>query len=298
LLVLFTARGVPGAIRAQRGARAARDRPAWLVGLAVRGLPPNRAEWGRAMETELAHLQGRRDRWSFGLGCAIAATRMRAHAALADRDRGGSALRAATLGGVAVALALVVYGLQRYPRLAAGPAAWAAIIAFLLVLCAYAFGALTLARGRTPAMARARRSGLLGGLAIGGAWLVVFVPGDLLKTLVALPLAGALLGPAVLAGIVGRATRSARVATHAAAWSGLVGGLLVFVVWVVAAYRGAGGPYDPQLLRDFHQSGAHDLATYAVGDDLGAGLSMLVLVPTVAYALGSLSARVAARAGA
>ena len=108
----------------------------------------------------------------------------------------------------------------------------------------------------------------------------------------------ALLGPAVLAGFVGRATRSARSATHAACWSGLVGGLLVFVVWVVAAYLSAGGPYDPQLVRDFHRSGAHDLATYAVGDDLGAGMSMLVLVPTVAYVLGSLSARVAARTGA
>jgi hypothetical protein len=296
MLVLFAARGVPAAIRAQRGARAARDRPAWLVGLVVRGLPRNRAEWGRAMQAELTHLQGPRNRWSFGLGCAIAATRMRARAALTDGERGGRALRAATLGGAAVALALVVYGLHRYPGLAAGPAAWAAIIAFLLVLCAYACGALTLARGRTPAMARARRSGLLGGLVIGAAWLVVLAPSDRVKTLVALPLVVALLGPAVLAGIVGRTTRSARVATHEAAWSGIVGGLLVFVVWVVAAYRGAGGPYDPQLLRDFHQSGAHDLATYAVGDDLGAGLSMLVLVPTVAYALGSLSARVGAGA--
>jgi hypothetical protein len=197
------------------------------------------------METELAHLHGGRSRRSFALGCAIAVTRMRAQAALTERERGGRALRAATLGGVAVALALVVYGLHHYPGLAAGPAAWAAIITFLLVLCAYAFSALTLARGRMPEMARARRSGLLGGLVIGAAWLVVLAPGDLLKTLVALPLAVALLGPAVLAGIVGRTTRSARVATHAAAWSGLVGGLLVFVVWVVAAYRGAGGPYDP-----------------------------------------------------
>jgi hypothetical protein len=297
VLVLFAARGVPGAIRAHRGARAARDRPAWLVGLAVRGLPQNRADWGRAMETELEHLHGTGNRWSFGLGCAVAATSMRVRAALTDNDRGGRALRAAALGGVAAALALVVYGLLRYPGLAAGPAAWAAIIAFLLVLCAYVIGTLTLARGRTPAMARARVSGLIGGLAIGGSWLVVFAPTGLLKSVVALPLAVALLGPAVLAAIVGRTTRSTRIATHAACWSGLVGGLLVFVVWVAATYHGAGGPYDPQLLRDFHRSGAHDLATYAVGDDLGAGMSMLVLVPTVAYAFGSLSARAAATFG-
>jgi hypothetical protein len=52
-----------------------------------------------------------------------------------------------------------------------------------------------------------------------------------------------------------------------------------------------GRPYDHGLIRDFHRSGGRDLATYAVSDNLGSGLVLLLLVPTVALALGSLSAR-------
>ena len=43
----------------------------------------------------------------------------------------------------------------------------------------------------------------------------------------------------------------------------------MFIVWVTVTYANAGGPYDAGLVRDFKGSGAHDLATYAVGDDLG-----------------------------
>jgi hypothetical protein len=68
----------------------------------------------------------------------------------------------------------------------------------------------------------------------------------------------------------------------------------VFIVWVTVTYANAGGPYDAGLVRDFHKSGAHDLATYAVGDNLGSGLVLLLMIPTVALALGSLSARIGA----
>jgi hypothetical protein len=63
---------------------------------------------------------------------------------------------------------------------------------------------------------------------------------------------------------------------------------------VTVTYANAGGPYDSGLVRDFHKSGAPDLATYAISDDLGSGLVLLLMVPTVALALGSLSARLAA----
>jgi len=42
-------------------------------------------------------------------------------------------------------------------------------------------------------------------------------------------------------------------------------------------------------VRDFHASGARDLVTYAVSDDLGGALTMLVIIPVVALALGSLT---------
>jgi hypothetical protein len=65
----------------------------------------------------------------------------------------------------------------------------------------------------------------------------------------------------------------------------------VFIVWAIVTYANAGGPYDTGLVKDFHSSGARDLPTYAVSGDLGSGLVLLLLIPTVAVALGTLGAR-------
>jgi hypothetical protein len=78
-------------------------------------------------------------------------------------------------------------------------------------------------------------------------------------------------------------------------WCGLAGGLIVFVIWVTATYLHDGHPLDPQLIRDFHASGARDLTTYAVSHNLGSAPGMLVIIPTIALAAGSLAARVAPR---
>ena len=67
------------------------------------------------------------------------------------------------------------------------------------------------------------------------------------------------------------------------------------MIWVTATYLQDGGPFDPQLIRDFHASGARDLTAYAVIDNLGGALGMLVMIPTVALAAGSLSARALAQ---
>src|SRR5206468_1769301 len=115
-----------------------------------------------------------------------------------------------------------------------------------------------------------------------------------IKGWVFLPLLVALMGPAVVAAVAARRAGGVRTGTLAALWSGLVGGLTVFIVWVTVTYTNAGGPYDSGLVRDFHKSGAPDLATYAVNDNLGSGLVLLLMVPTVALAVGSLSARFAA----
>ena len=70
----------------------------------------------------------------------------------------------------------------------------------------------------------------------------------------------------------------------------------MFIVWVTVTYTNAGGPYDSGLIRDFHKSGAPDLTTYGVSDNLGSGLVLLLMIPTVALALGSLTARLSATA--
>jgi hypothetical protein len=125
----------------------------------------------------------------------------------------------------------------------------------------------------------------------------VLAPPPLLRVWVFVPLAAAMLVPAGLAAITGWSTGNARIAAAAALWSGLVGGLLVFVIWVTDAYAEDGRPYDAQLVRDFHRSGAHDLTSYAIGDSIGAALGLLLVIPVVALALGSLCGRSAARRG-
>lgn len=271
------------------------DRPAALLSLAVRGLPAGDEDWGRAMSSELEHVHGSRERWRFSLGCARAAISIQAGTAVRRPAPGTTPIRTVVFGGIAAAVALVAYGLVQYPNLWSASGLWPSLAAFVAVLAVY--GAVTLALSVTthPHESLARRYGLGGGLAIGAAWFIVLSPTALLKTWVALPLLVALLGPACVAALAGRAARDAKTATHAALWSGIVGGLVVFVVYVSATYQRDGRPYDAWLVRDFHASGAHDLATYAVSDDLGSALVLLLLVPTVALALGSPVGRVAAR---
>jgi hypothetical protein len=71
----------------------------------------------------------------------------------------------------------------------------------------------------------------------------------------------------------------------------MVGGLLVFAVWMTATYARDGRPFEAQLLRDFLRGGAPDLATLAVGDALASALTLLILIPLASLAFGSLGAR-------
>jgi hypothetical protein len=294
LLLLVAGRAVPAMARAI-GTPPDGDRPARLLARAVRGLPGDRAGWGTAMVAELGQVGVARERWRFSLGCVRVALALRAGAALARRDRGAGALRAAMLLAVAAAFALAADGLVRYPGLRSGAAAWGASAFLTLLLICYAAAALTLLRGATRQVAAARRYGATGGVVVGAAWFAILAPPHALKAWVFVPLLAALVVPAAAGALAGRASRDARAATGAALWSGLVGGLLVFLVWVAETYARDGGPYDAQLLRDFRRSGSHDLVAYAVSDNVGAAIGLLVIIPTVAVAVGSLVGRAAAR---
>ena len=292
LLVLAVARVVPAAARVLRGIRAGSgqcDRPAVVLAFAVGAMPAERAEWGRAMIGELDEARGSWSRWRFSLGCVRAVARMRARETLGGAHRDGVVVRGVVLAAVAAALALAAYGLVRYPL--AGEDAWLGAGVVLPLALGYVLCALGLSRGMTPGAVLARRNGLLGGLAVGAAWLVVSFPTTALKEWVLVPLLIAVLAPAGVAVRTGRATRDARACTAAAIWCGLVGGLVVFVVSVTAAYLHQGGPFDAQLVRDFHASGAPDLTAYAIGSSLGTAVGLLLIVPTVALAGGSLAAR-------
>lgn len=281
-------------IRRLRSARG-QDRAAALLALAAGSLPAAYGDWGRAMQAELDQVRGVGARRRFSLGCIWAAGLIHARATFGRPARGTTSMRSLVFAGIGAAVILAVYGLVHYPGLRSGDGAWVSVPAFLVLLLGYAAITVALSSDPTAQAGVARRYGLGGGLALGAAWFVIFSPGDLLKGWVIVPLAVAMLGPACIAALAGRSARDARTGTQAALWSGLVGGLLVFVIWVTATYLRDGRPYDPGLIRDFHRSGAPDLATFAVSDDLGSGLVLLLIVPTVALALGSLSARLAAR---
>jgi hypothetical protein len=289
LLILAARFALPAILHALRFRDAADgDRARLLLGFAVQGLPADRVEWAQAMLVEFDQVEGRRERWQFSFGCAWAAVRIRAR----SREPGGALLRAVVLSCGVIAIVLVGYGLVHYPGLRSEPNLWGAMIAFLVTLLAYIALTLFLSRGMTQRSAVARRYGLTGGLAVGAGWLFGLAPPSALKGWVFLPLLIALLGPAVVAAVAGRRASDSQTGTLAALWSGLVGGLSVFIVWVTVTYTNAEGPYDTGLVRDFHTSGAHDLATYAVSDNLGSGLVLLLMIPTVALAVGSLSARI------
>jgi hypothetical protein len=297
VVLLVATRVVPAALRAVRsvGSGLRGDRPAAFLRFAVRGLAADGEDWGRAMCSELEHVRGTRARWRFSLGCVWAVELIRARATIRRPAGGALGMRALALAGIAGALILAAYGLVAYPGLRSSSGVWPSTAAFVAVMVAYAVIALALSSGASKHERLARRYGLGGGAAVGAAWFLIVSPTAAFKGWVAIPLAVALLGPACVAAAAGRSARDAKTATHAAAWSGIVGGLLAFVVWVSATYVRAGRPYDSGLLRDFHRSGAPDLATYAVGESLGSGIVLLILVPTVALALGSFTGRLAAR---
>ena len=265
------------------------DHARLVIVFAAQGLPPDRADWAQAMLVEFDRVEGRRERWLFSLGCAWASARIR----IGSQEPGGALLRAVVLASAAIALVLVGYGLVEYPGLRSEPNVWGATVVFVATLLAYTALTVLLSRGEAQPLATARRYGIAGGLAVGVGWFLGTAPPSALKGWVFLPLLIALLGPAIVAALAGHRANDSRAGMLAALWSGLVGGLSVFI-WVTLTYTNAGGPYDSGLIRDFQRSGAPDLATYAVNDNLGSGLVLLLMIPTVALALGSLTARLSA----
>jgi hypothetical protein len=285
-LAILAVLALPAILRAIR-AGVGHDRARRLLVLAVRGMPPVRLNWAQAMLAEFDQVQGRRARWRFSVGCAWAAGRIRVQ----FPEPGGAALRAIVLGCTVISLALVGYGLVHYPGLRSEPNVWGAMTVFLATLVAYAVLTVVLSRGVSQRSVAARRYGLLGGLVVGAGWVLGIAPPSALREWVFLPLLIALFGPAVVAVVAAHRARDSRTGTLTALWSGLVAGLTVFIVWATVTYADAGGPYDAGLVKDFHKSGAHDLPTYAVGDNLGSGLVLLLLIPTIALGLGTLGGR-------
>ena len=71
--------------------------------------------------------------------------------------------------------------------------------------------------------------------------------------------------------------------------------LTLFLTLASVALLTAGGPYDPGQIRDFPGSRFPDIATYALNDDLGTAMSLLLLASITTAALGCASATITAR---
>lgn len=283
MVVLVVAAAALGMVR--RGSGGA-DIPASIVAWAARLLPADRAPWGQAMAGELAQHQGR-GRWRFAFGCVRAALGLPGH----GRARW---VVASVLGAAIVSAALVGYGFVRYPGIAAGTGTWIALASFGLVLLAFVIVAGVLARDP-----RAGVFGLMAGCVTAGVWVAAGLVAasahrkGSVFLLLALPVAS------IVVGVVGaRRGRSRTVGWQAAGVSAVVGALAVFLVLVTDTMVTGGRPYDAGQLQDFATSGYPDLSSYAVSDNLGTAMVVLLFMAVMNGVFGSVGAALVPRHGA
>ena len=282
-LAAWVVRLAPG--RAAETAERA-DRPARLLGLAVGFLGPGRAEWGRAMAAELAQVHGRPARWRFALGCAGGTMLVPPR-----RGESGRVVLVLVTAGATACAGLVCYGLARYPGIVVGPRTWLILAVFAAVLAGFTLAAATLARRGAASF------GLVAGLAVAVAWIIA---GGLALSrgaaaaffflLAVLPLA-----PLAAGAAAARRGRTGTEGRGGVLISAVVASLALFAVLAAHALITARGPYDPSQVRDFHGSGMPSLAAYAVGDNLGTAMALMLLTFIMTAALGCTAATVAAR---
>jgi len=262
------------------------DAPAGLLVWAIGLLPADRAAWGQAMVGELGQLQHRSKRWRFVLGCLVATVLLPA------RRSAGRFVAALASGSALACAALVAYSMLRFPAILTNRGTWPALATFSAVLVGFALLARVLVRRRAPA-----RLALIGGLGTAAVWLifgyaaVTYAPARpaLSLLLVALPIAPLIVGAATRGG------RTATAARQAALLCAIVTGLVLFLTLASVALLRAGGPYDPGQVRDFPSSSFPDIATYAVSDNLGTAMSLLLLASTLTATLGCAAATIAGR---
>jgi hypothetical protein len=236
---------------------------------------------------ELQQLETQPQRWRFAVGCAAATLFLPARRA----DSAG--LAASLVAATALACAgLVGYGLIRYPGLLTHGGTWPVLATFTAVLVGYTLIAAVLVR-RGPVA----RSGLASGLGLAAVWTIAGItavshPSQPAYSLLLLTIPLASLAVGVAAATRGR---TAAVGQQVVLLSAVVAGLILFLVLATDTLLTAGGPYDAGQVRDFPTSGLPDLATYAVSDNLGSAMMLLLLAPVMTIAVGCSGAGVTTR---
>jgi hypothetical protein len=284
VLLLAALAGVTLAFLRRRGADGpATDFPARLLAWAIGFLAADRADWGQAMVGELEQLHHRGSRWRFALGCLIATLLFPAR-----RARTGRLAVVLVIAAVVGSAGLVGYGLVRYPAILSGRNTWPVLVTFAVLLAGFSLVTLVLVR-RDAAAGLA----LVGGLGTAAVWIGFGYPGVTSAlarpALLALPLA-----PLVVGIAAARRGRSGAAGRQAALLSAIVAGLFLFLALAGDTLLTAGGPYDSGQLRDFPGSRFPDIASYAVNDNLGTAMSLLLLASMVTAVLGCAAATVTA----
>lgn len=239
-----------------------------------------RPEWGRAMLAEVEQISGPRARRRFARGCLWAL-------ALSVPVVVGTLLVAGLSG-----LTVVVVALVRYPGLVSGAGTWVAIGLFSTVVVGYVTIGVGLAARLGPGGPTGQM--LASGAVIAGLWMVGLLGSGTPPGISTALLALAPCVPLILGWRATRRSTSTTIALRCVGLAALVGGLGLFLVWGGETVVLAGRPYGPGTVRDFATSGAPDLATYAVGDSLGSGMMLLLLVPLVSLVAGATGAMAAA----
>jgi hypothetical protein len=268
-------------------AMASSDAPSRLLTWAAGALPADRAPWGEAMFGELHQMDSRRQRWRFAVGCASAAVFLPSRRA----DSAGLAARLVAAAALTCA-GLVAYGLVHYPQILTKPGTWPVLAVFVSVLVGYTVISAILVR-RGPVT----RSGLACGLGLAAVWIIAGIPvvshapqPAYSLLLLAIPIASLAVG-----ATAARRNATAAVRQEVVLFSALAAGLSLFLVYASDILLTAGGPYDAGQVRDFPGSGLPNLATYAVSDNLGSAMMLLLLMPAVTAAIGCTGAGIAAR---
>jgi hypothetical protein len=266
--------------------RAGDDVPAAVVGWAARLLSADRAEWGQAMAGELGQYRGLA-RWRFALGCVLAVI------GLPHRGRGGRSVVTAVLVASIASAGLVGYGFLRYPGMVTGAGTWLALASFAVVLVTF-----VVVTGVTTRQSPVGFTGLVSGCVLAGVWIAVGAVAlsgrskTAMFALLILPVVS------IAVGVAGaRRGRTRPAARRAVLVTAVVGALAVFLVLAADTLITGGRPYDAGQLRDFATSGYPDLATYAVSDNLGTDMVLLLLMSGMTAVLGALGAGLSTRRG-
>jgi hypothetical protein len=178
--------------------------------------------------------------------------------------------------------ALVGYGFVRYPGMLVGPGTWLALGTFAGALVGFVV---------VTAVSRVGLTALIAGCGTAGVWIAAGVvalsihsKGSIFVLLV-LPLMSVVVGV-----VAARRGRSRTVGLRTAVVSAVVASLVVFLVLAGDTLITGGRPYDAGQLQDFATSGYPDLATYAVSDNLGTAMVLLLFMSIANAVFGSLGA--------